>query len=119
MTPSESGGSGGTRLTSRGRYRAEEPAKGSPVGACGGLGGPVFGLGAPAREMSRLGMVDPVPSRVLLLAVLSLLTDALEQEETRHFATDQLRADLDGLRIRVERELQPRGRLHLADGPPG
>ena len=60
-------------------------------------------------------MADPVPRRILLLAVLSLLSDALEDEETRHLASDRLRADLKGLRARVEGELEPRSRLHLAD----
>jgi hypothetical protein len=49
---------------------------------------------------------------------VTLLADALDDDETRHLANDRLRADLRGLQARVEAELESqsgRRRLRLAD----
>jgi hypothetical protein len=63
-------------------------------------------------------MSEQIPPRIVVAALVSLLTDALEKEETRHLADDRLRADLRGLGTRVEAELEEqsgRRRLRLAD----
>jgi hypothetical protein len=60
---------------------------------------------------------DQIPSRIRIAALVSLLTDALDEEETRHLASDRLRADLRALSARVEAELEQqagRRRLRLA-----
>lgn len=50
-------------------------------------------------------MADQVPPRVLVAALVTLLSDALDHEETLHLAHERFRADLRGLRARVENEL--------------
>jgi hypothetical protein len=60
--------------------------------------------------------------RILLAALLTLLTDALDQAETRHLTNDGLDAELRALRTRVEAELSDLAgerRLRLVDDPPG
>jgi len=51
---------------------------------------------------------DQVPPRMLVAALVTLLADALDHEETRHLANDRLRADLRGLGARVQAELEER-----------
>jgi hypothetical protein len=61
---------------------------------------------------------DQIPPRILVAALVTLLTEALEHDETRHLTNDRLNADLRGLRTRVERELDERSgrrRLPVAD----
>jgi hypothetical protein len=52
--------------------------------------------------------------RILLAAITSVLVQALEDEETAHYADEALRGDLLDLLSRVERDLQRiEGRSHL------
>jgi hypothetical protein len=74
-----------------------------------GVGHPGFG--------QKQTIAQALPPRILLAALVSLLIQALEDEETRHLASDELRDDLRTLLAHVEDELdgasQPR-HLHLA-----
>jgi hypothetical protein len=59
-------------------------------------------------------MANPTTSRILLAALTTLLIQALEDEETRHLATDRLRDDLRALLALVEEELDRTAHLrHL------
>ena len=63
-------------------------------------------------------MADEIQPRILLAALVQLLIEVLEREETAHLASDGLLSELRGLRARVEGELETRaGRrpLRLAD----
>jgi hypothetical protein len=59
-------------------------------------------------------------SRILVAALVAVLSDALEQDDTRHLASDEFRAGLRELGGRVEAELEAHAgarRLRLADDP--
>ena len=65
-------------------------------------------------------MPDPMPPRILVAALVTLLADALEHDETRHLTSDRFKSDLGRLRARVEDELEARSgrrRLRVADEP--
>lgn len=65
-------------------------------------------------------MPEPISPYVLTSALLSLLSNALEQDEMHHLASDRFRADLRGLQARVAGELDQRTgrtRLRLAVDP--
>lgn len=67
-------------------------------------------------------MSELLPPRIVIAALVGLLSDALEDEATRHLADDRLRADLRGLRARVEAELERhagRRPLRVADDSVG
>jgi hypothetical protein len=63
---------------------------------------------------------DPVRPRIFVAALTTLLLEALGDAQTTHLASDRLKEDLQGLRTRVENELEVRvepRRLHLASAP--
>jgi hypothetical protein len=65
-------------------------------------------------------VADSVRPRIFIAALTTLLLEVLSDAQTTHLASDRLKEDLQGLRTRVENELEvgaePR-RLHLASAP--
>ena len=51
-------------------------------------------------------MSDPLAPRILLAALLSLLIESLDRDETRHLTNDQLNSELSAMQTRLERELE-------------
>ena len=63
-------------------------------------------------------MSNPVSPRVFVAALLDLLADALDRDETRHLTNDRFDTDLRAMRARVESELEAfggPGRLRLVE----
>lgn len=67
-----------------------------------------------------MGTSDRMGPRIRVAALVTMLAGALEEEETRHLTSARFKADLRGLRARVELELDgfsERPGLHLAEEP--